>query len=174
MRFHDLADVIVEASTLKEAEFAKRHPNVAFLFEASVPVPSPSADEYPTVADTSTELPTFKLHASPEKLSGGSRIVWAERASSTDASFLLGRGFGCDIVVPHPRISRRHATIRRSEAGTWVVEDHSSNETFLNGRPLARGKAELLEDGDILELGQVAILRPFFLPEELYRRLHAP
>jgi hypothetical protein len=146
---------------------------VAFLFEASVPVPPSDADEYPTVSDTSTELPTFKLHASRERFAGGSRIVWAEKASGRGAHFLLGRGFGCDIVVPHPRISRKHATIRRSEAGTWVVEDHSSNETCLNGRPLARGKAELLEDGDILELGQVAILRPFFLPEELYRRLRS-
>jgi hypothetical protein len=171
-----MADVIAETSSLSEAEFTKRHPNVAFLFEASVPVPpsDADADEYPTVADTSTELPTFKIHATRERLAGGSRIGWAEKASGRGASFLLGRGFGCDIVVPHPRISRKHATIRRSEAGTWVVEDHSSNETYLNGRPLTRGKAELLEDGDILELGQVAILRPFFLPEELFRRLRAP
>lgn len=54
-------------------------------------------------------------------------------------------------------VSRRHARIMR-QSGTVVVEDLASvNGTFLNGKRLDPYLPELLNDGDVLYLGKVAI-----------------
>lgn len=54
------------------------------------------------------------------------------------------------LCVPDDRMSGEHATFRRV-MGRWIVEDtHSRNGTFLNGRRIDR---EVLDDGDLLELG---------------------
>jgi len=54
------------------------------------------------------------------------------------------------VCVPDDRMSAEHATLRRV-MDRWIVEDrHSRNGTLLNGRRIYR---EVLEDGDLLELG---------------------
>ena len=54
------------------------------------------------------------------------------------------------LHVPDDRMSADHASLRRV-MDRWIVEDsRSRNGTFLNGRRIDR---EVLEDGDLLELG---------------------
>jgi hypothetical protein len=50
-------------------------------------------------------------------------------------------------------MSSRHATIR-AQGGTFVVEDHSSNGTFVNDKKVSRHE---LVDSDILKLGQTLV-----------------
>ena len=55
----------------------------------------------------------------------------AVRASSDGMHPLeLGRSAGCDLVVPSPSASRRHATIT-ARGGRFYLEDHSTNGTFV-------------------------------------------
>jgi ABC-type multidrug transport system ATPase subunit/pSer/pThr/pTyr-binding forkhead associated (FHA) protein len=59
-----------------------------------------------------------------------------DRTWTLDASrsYSLGRDPQADIVCDDPRVSWRHATIRRSERG-WVIEDQgSTNGTFVHGQ----------------------------------------
>lgn len=54
-------------------------------------------------------------------------------------------------------VSRRHAKILRRE-GTIIVEDLGSiNGTFINGQKLVPYKAEVINHGDFLQLGQLSI-----------------
>jgi len=54
------------------------------------------------------------------------------------------------LSIPDDRMSGDHARLRRV-MGRWIVEDsRSRNGTLLNGRRIDR---EVLEDGDLLELG---------------------
>ena len=50
---------------------------------------------------------------------------------------VLGRGQDCDIVLQDAGVSRRHATLFRSEGEpqecTWVEDHGSTNGTFVNG-----------------------------------------
>jgi len=45
----------------------------------------------------------------------------------------VGREAGRDIVLPDPTVSRRHATLRAEPGRVQVVDEGSSNGTFLNG-----------------------------------------
>lgn len=63
----------------------------------------------------------------------------------------LGRSEGCDIVLPHPLVSRRHLTLHVNPGGGIELEDHSTNGSVINGERLA-GRATL-RPGDRLAVG---------------------
>jgi pSer/pThr/pTyr-binding forkhead associated (FHA) protein len=66
---------------------------------------------------------------------------------------VVGKDPTCDIVFNDSFMSSRHATIR-AQGGTFVVEDHSSNGTFVNDKKVSRHE---LVDSDILKLGQTLV-----------------
>src|SRR5690349_15336768 len=48
---------------------------------------------------------------------------------------MIGRDTDAQVLVAHPRASRRHAMLAMQQAG-WVLTDQSSNGTFIDGRPI--------------------------------------
>ena len=40
---------------------------------------------------------------------------------------------GCDVLLPDPQVSRRHAVIRATPAGPAIEDLGSTNGTFVNG-----------------------------------------
>jgi hypothetical protein len=77
-------------------------------------------------------------------LPAGDRIVLGEE------SLTIGRLPGCDIPVPDPNVSRKHAEIRPSGAGYVVVDLGSTNGTRVNGATVNERK---LSDGDVIAVG---------------------
>ena len=55
-------------------------------------------------------------------------------------TYIIGRDPGCDIVLPDPFVSRKHAKIFYSEEqGTWFIEDlGSKNGTYVNGEKIEK------------------------------------
>ncbi len=53
------------------------------------------------------------------------------------------------LVVSDPKVSRIHAAVS-FDAGAWLIEDLSSNGTYLNGKPLVRSQPVRLSEGDML------------------------
>lgn len=85
----------------------------------------------------------------------GPRLVWCDdktvRAVGIDKAVTVGRDPVCDLVLAHPRVSRRHCGIRKS-GEEFVVEDFdSANGTLVNGVALGQ-EARALCDGDVLEI----------------------
>ena len=62
----------------------------------------------------------------------------------------IGRGFGADVRLDDPTVSRRHALISRNGDEVTVLDDHSLNGVFVNGD---RVDFRHLGDGDEIELG---------------------
>jgi hypothetical protein len=63
---------------------------------------------------------------------------------------VIGRDAGCDVVVPHAEVSRRHAEIVPAQAG-YVLTDLSTNGVFVNGDRVKY--SALLGRGDVIRLG---------------------
>ena len=58
---------------------------------------------------------------------------------------------GCDIMLSHPSVSRRHASIIRVDGRFQLIDDDSKHGTIVNG---ANIKSHFLEFGDRIELGK--------------------
>lgn len=64
----------------------------------------------------------------------------------------IGRSPECDLIIPHPTVSKVHASIQLQN-GTWWIEDlGSTNGTYANGQRITRAP---LYDGSKLYFGQV-------------------
>jgi pSer/pThr/pTyr-binding forkhead associated (FHA) protein len=62
----------------------------------------------------------------------------------------IGRDAGCDVVVPSPEVSRKHAELMAGPSG-YTVTDLSTNGVFVNGERVMRVRT--LSRGDVLRLG---------------------
>jgi pSer/pThr/pTyr-binding forkhead associated (FHA) protein len=69
----------------------------------------------------------------------------------------IGRSAGNDLVLADSEVSRRHARIVRRADGFAVEDIGSTNGTFVNQQRISH--LTLLQDGDILDLGDTIRLR---------------
>lgn len=68
-------------------------------------------------------------------------------------SLVLGRGLDCGLrfdATGDPGVSTQHARISLEKDGFYIVDQNSTNGTFINGNRLQRA---LLENGNIVQLG---------------------
>ena len=77
------------------------------------------------------------------------------RHELTKRAVVIGRSRDCDIQVPDPNVSRRHAEVRQEGAAYWVVDLDSTNGTEVNGRRLKRAK---LRQGDTITVGSTELV----------------
>jgi pSer/pThr/pTyr-binding forkhead associated (FHA) protein len=68
---------------------------------------------------------------------------------------VIGRGSGCDVRLPDPSVSHRHATVRASGKDYVLVDEKSSNGTFVGGTKLAPNTPRALKQGDLIRVGRV-------------------
>jgi pSer/pThr/pTyr-binding forkhead associated (FHA) protein len=68
---------------------------------------------------------------------------------------VIGRGEGCDIRLPDPTVSHRHATIRQRGSEHILVDEGSTNGTFMGGVRLGSQAPRILRHGDLARVGRV-------------------
>jgi pSer/pThr/pTyr-binding forkhead associated (FHA) protein len=66
----------------------------------------------------------------------------------------IGRGLAAELRLDENSVSRRHAMIVHRRTGTRILDDRSSNGTFVNGRRIEQAE---LKNGDVLVLGRVVL-----------------
>ncbi len=101
------------------------------IFEASEHI-APS-QEQASVADLSVSNASSK-NVSLARLFKEKEQIW------------IGRSKECDIVIPILTISRKHATIQKLSDEKYVVNDFSSNGTYVNGRRVKGSQTISTED----------------------------
>lgn len=79
-------------------------------------------------------------------LKGEAIVVDADEA-------LVGREANCNVVVPHPSVSRRHALIKRKQDVFFVVDQGSANGTFVDSKRIVDAT---LKDGGVLRFGSAS------------------
>jgi hypothetical protein len=75
----------------------------------------------------------------------------------------LGRATDNDITLEDSKSSRNHAALRRTATGYELIDLESRNGTRVNGEPV---KQRLLEDGDVIQIGQATITYTLQEPAE--------
>jgi pSer/pThr/pTyr-binding forkhead associated (FHA) protein len=66
----------------------------------------------------------------------------------------IGRGLSADLHLDEKSVSRRHAMLVHRPTGPRLLDDRSSNGTFVNGRRIVQAD---LHNGDVLVLGRVVL-----------------
>ena len=66
----------------------------------------------------------------------------------------VGRGLAADLHLDEASVSRRHAILLHRRSGVKVLDDRSSNGTFVNGRRVQQAD---LSDGDVIVVGRVVL-----------------
>lgn len=88
-------------------------------------------------------------------------ISYADRSTAPltveKDGLVLGRLQTCDVVLSHRSVSRVHAGINRIESEYLLINLSVSNALTLNGRLLAAEEADVLADGDIIQIGPFTI-----------------
>jgi pSer/pThr/pTyr-binding forkhead associated (FHA) protein len=90
--------------------------------------------------------------------SGSSEALDAARAPSLtfDGSrIVIGRSAGSDVRLPDPSVSLRHASIRAQGAEYAIVDEGSSNGTWVGGVKLGPQTPRLVKSGDLVRVGRV-------------------
>jgi pSer/pThr/pTyr-binding forkhead associated (FHA) protein len=70
---------------------------------------------------------------------------------------VLGRGAGCDVRLPDPSVSVRHASLRAQGADFVLVDEGSSNGTFVGDVRVAPRTSRIIRSGEHARLGRVWI-----------------
>jgi len=66
----------------------------------------------------------------------------------------IGRGLTADLHLDDCSVSRRHAVLVPRPSGQRILDDRSSNGTFVNGRRIEQFD---LRNGDVIGLGRVVL-----------------
>jgi pSer/pThr/pTyr-binding forkhead associated (FHA) protein len=68
---------------------------------------------------------------------------------------VIGRGPGSDVRVPDPSVSLRHASIQVDAGEHAIIDEGSTNGTFIGGVRLAPNAPRVLRTGDLVRVGRV-------------------
>jgi pSer/pThr/pTyr-binding forkhead associated (FHA) protein len=66
----------------------------------------------------------------------------------------IGRGLHADLRLDENSVSRRHAILVNRQASVRLLDDRSSNGTYVNGLRITQTE---LRSGDVLVLGRVVL-----------------
>jgi pSer/pThr/pTyr-binding forkhead associated (FHA) protein len=66
----------------------------------------------------------------------------------------VGRGLSAELRLDETSVSRRHAILVPRPSGARILDDRSSNGTFVNGRRVQQAD---LSNGDVIVLGRVVM-----------------
>ncbi|MDB5219974.1 MAG: hypothetical protein JWO86_7901 [Myxococcaceae bacterium] len=71
------------------------------------------------------------------------------------ARIVIGRGSGSDVRLPDPSVSTRHATIRATGNDYAIVDEGSTNGTWVGGVKLLPQSPRVVKSGDLVRVGRV-------------------
>ncbi|MEO1370768.1 MAG: FHA domain-containing protein, partial [Acidobacteriota bacterium] len=77
------------------------------------------------------------------------------RATLHDGRNVLGSDPSCDVCLPNPTVSRRHAVVNVNGERTELEDLRSTNGTLLRSERVDRAP---LSPGDIFVIGRVVVL----------------
>jgi pSer/pThr/pTyr-binding forkhead associated (FHA) protein len=68
---------------------------------------------------------------------------------------VIGRGLGCEVRLPDPSVSQRHASLRVDGSEYTLVDEGSTNGTFVGDVRLSPYAPRTLRNGDVVRVGRV-------------------
>ena len=80
----------------------------------------------------------------------------------------FGRGSEADYRFPDGGLSRLNSTIYKEGDNVWIVDENSTNGTFVNGTPVSSSGTPL-RNGDSIKIGNETILRVRIAQKQIFQ-----
>ena len=80
-----------------------------------------------------------------------------ERSYPITGSLVIGRAEDADVQIPHPRVSRHHASLVPTPGGLMFMDLGSANGSRVNGREIEPRVPVAVRAGDVLALAECEI-----------------
>lgn len=87
--------------------------------------------------------------------SGGSASGSVPSLTFDGSRIVIGRGGSSDVRLPDPSVSTRHATIRATGNDYAIVDEGSTNGTWVGGVRLNPQSPRAVKSGDLVRVGRV-------------------
>jgi pSer/pThr/pTyr-binding forkhead associated (FHA) protein len=68
---------------------------------------------------------------------------------------VIGRGDGCEVLLPDPSVSHRHASIRQRGTDYVVIDEGSTNGTFIGPVRLSPQAPRVVKNGELVRVGRI-------------------
>lgn len=68
---------------------------------------------------------------------------------------VIGRGDGCDVCLPDATVSHRHASLRQRGSEYIILDEGSTNGSFVGSVRIPAHTARIVRSGDLLRVGRV-------------------
>jgi Protein of unknown function (DUF3662)/FHA domain len=157
-RFELLSDPMVSFETDEDLEMGEFGIATRMVQTAAAQPGEPPSQPQPG-ATMVYRKPVETEAVSAEELGLGREIVSltfnGTKHELEEGKAVIGRSKDCDIQLPDPNVSRRHAEVRQEGTAYWVVDLGSTNGTEVNGRRQKRAK---LRQGDRITLGSTELV----------------
>jgi hypothetical protein len=157
-RFELLSDPMVSFETDDDLEMGE-FGIATRMVQTAAPQPGEPPSQPQPGATMVYRKPVETEAVSAEELGLGREIVSltfnGTKHELEEGKAVIGRSKDCDIQLPDPNVSRRHAEVRQEGTAYWVVDLDSTNGTEVNGR---RQKRARLRQGDRITLGSTELV----------------
>lgn len=132
---------------------------------AAPPPPNVGATKPRAVSRRGEEAPKAKPAPTPEKepetiAEEKAQLLLYENGQAVgqfamNDEMSIGRSPSNEVVLKEPRISRRHAIIRKTGSQYMIIDNHSSNGTYVNGHQVTE---QVLRSGDKVQVGSFELV----------------
>jgi pSer/pThr/pTyr-binding forkhead associated (FHA) protein len=68
---------------------------------------------------------------------------------------VIGRGAGSDVRLPEPSVSHRHASLRAQGAEFALIDEGSTNGTYVGDVRIAARTSRIVRSGDLVRVGRL-------------------
>ncbi|MBC7328361.1 FHA domain-containing protein [bacterium] len=119
--------------------------------------PIPTTPKIPSKSVAQEQTSVVPPKPAPIITAKGGRIIivkgprQGEVFPITKKEFTIGRADDRDIMLPDRSVSRRHCKIVLEEDGYYIIDEGSTNGTFIENMRIVREK---LKNGDIIQIGE--------------------
>ena len=157
-RYELLSDPVVVFETDDDLEMGE-FGIATRMVQGAVPKPGEPPSEPEPGATMIYRKPVETEAVSVEELGLGRETVSLEvngkKYDLDGIQMTIGRSKECDIQLPDPNVSRKHAEVRQEGAAYWAIDLDSTNGMEVNGRRLKRAK---LRQGDTITVGSTDLV----------------
>jgi pSer/pThr/pTyr-binding forkhead associated (FHA) protein len=68
---------------------------------------------------------------------------------------VIGRGDGCEVRLPDPSVSHRHASVRQRGSDYVIIDEGSTNGTFVGPVRLSPQAPRMIHSGELVRVGRI-------------------